>query len=80
MGDVIYLQPRDAECSSEVEGFVLTYVPIGHDLTAGLQPTHECGLPGFGLPHATAYDWVAEPENSPLSQHRVRTSRLLPRS
>ena len=77
MGKIIYLQSSDAQRSSEVEGFVLAYVPIGHVLTAGEQPVREYGLPHFGLPHANAHAWVAEPGNSPLSQHRVGASRLL---
>lgn len=77
MGKVIYLQSSDAEHSTEAEGFVLAYVPTGHALTAGEQPVREYGLPHFGLPHANAHGWEAEPENSPLAQHRVRTSRLL---
>ena len=80
MGNIIYLQRFGVDYSSEAEGFVLAYVPIDRDLTAGERPVHEYGLPHFGLPHPNAHGWVDEPENSQLAQHRADTSRLLPDS
>jgi len=67
----------DAAHSSEAGGFVLTYVPTNPDLLAGKQPVHEYGLPRFGLPHPGVHGWVADLENSELSQHRVDTSCLI---
>jgi len=60
MGDVIYLKHYGAEHSSEVEGFVLTYLPINPELNAGEQPMREHGLPLFGRPHPISHGKITE--------------------